>query len=227
MKIIRKKYKNGFFEDLVEYYEEFHLNGWYENSEIETQDYMIDHAKENWRSIDCGSHIGVYSMLLSYLCPFGVVYAFDVCQRSIDMMYMNMAYNEAEHHRDFSNIFSIQVALGDRSGLFKETVWQTGVTAGNYGETNGDFAFDTLDNYANIVRMNQLNLIKIDVDGWELETLHGAEDTIRKFKPAIVFETSSLHFRNHTIKEVYDYLTYLGYMWKPADNINIICEPRK
>jgi FkbM family methyltransferase len=163
---------------------------------------MIDNAKQDWRSIDCGSHIGVYSMLLSYLCPYGVVYAFEVCQRSIDKMFANMAYNEYEHKRDFSNIFSIQVALGDRRGMFKETVWQTGITAGNYGETQGEFAFDTLDNFANIIKLDKLNLIKIDVDGWEFETLMGAEDTIKKFMPYLVFETSSLHFRNHNFKEV-------------------------
>lgn len=227
LKLITKKYKNGFFVDLIDYYPEFADNGWYTNSEIETQNWIIDHAKRDWVSFDCGSHIGYYSMLLSYMCPEGRILAFDICDESIKKMKTNIAYNEIVHSREFGNIFMVQTALGDKRGLFKETIWQTGITAGNYGETEGEFSFDTLDGYAQTIKLSKLDFIKIDCDGWDFDILKGAEDTIKKFRPVISMEINAFEYRHHSSKEYFDYLNVLSYNCIPMDDINNLLVPKE
>jgi FkbM family methyltransferase len=226
MKVITKRYKNGFFVDLVEYYDEFYQNGWYTNSEIETQDWVIDHAQPEWVSLDIGAHIGYYSMLLAHLAPKGKVWAFEVCFETVNKMVANIDYNQEHHGRDFSNINITQVALGDKAGGRVETVWQTGMTPGNYGETTRLFAFDTIDHYFKDIRLSRLDFIKIDADGWDFDIVVGGLATIRKFRPIINMETNALGWRNHSSDEFYKLVAMLDYDPRPMDGINTILIPR-
>lgn len=41
--------------------------------------------------------------------------------------------------------------------------------------------------------LDQLDLIKIDVEGWELEVLRGARETVERFKPTLVVECERRH----------------------------------
>lgn len=64
----------------------------------------------------------------------------------------------------------------------------------------------TLDSF----NLSRLDCMKVDVEGMELDVLHGAEATIRKFYPNIVFETlTMLPPEKH--KPVEDFLRGLGY----------------
>ena len=50
-----------------------------------------------------------------------------------------------------------------------------------------------LDDWAEIDHITKLNFIKIDVEGNELQTLLGAEKTIKKFKPTLMVEIEQRH----------------------------------
>lgn len=228
MRVLRKKYKNGFFVDLPEYYAEFANNGWYENSEIRTQDWIIDHFQRGWYSLDVGAHIGYYSMLMSFMSRGGGrVFAFEVCEPTIKMMRRNIAYNEVHNGQNFDNIYIVQTALGDKRGVFKEVVRQTGITEGNYGETYGEFAFDTLDNFVQDTKMPRLDFIKIDTDGWDFDVICGAENTLKYFRPFFVMETNDLHTRHHNADQLIAYLNDLNYAFEQYDLINWLCTPRE
>ena len=45
-----------------------------------------------------------------------------------------------------------------------------------------------LDNYAKKIRLDRLNFLKCDAEGYELEVLKGAKKTIKRHKPVIVSE---------------------------------------
>lgn len=49
-----------------------------------------------------------------------------------------------------------------------------------------------LDSY----HFDRVDLLKIDVEGFEYEVLNGAKETIKKFKPKIIIETHSKYLRN-------------------------------
>ncbi len=55
-----------------------------------------------------------------------------------------------------------------------------------------------------------VRLIKCDVEGHELEVFKGAEQTLRKHRPAVLFECEERH-RLGGMKEVFTYLESLGY----------------
>ena len=102
----------------------------------------------------------------------------------------------------------------------------------------GDFT----PNYGNVTHTNpieaipldnfdfpKIDLIKIDVQGWELKVLNGAKKLINKYKPVLIveFETHQLQKINNScndlanlIREMGYYIYYLEYSY-PSDHICI------
>ena len=44
----------------------------------------------------------------------------------------------------------------------------------------------TLDNFVKENNINQIDVIKVDIEGYELKFLQGAKETIKRFKPKII-----------------------------------------
>jgi FkbM family methyltransferase len=58
---------------------------------------------------------------------------------------------------------------------------------------------------------HRVALLKVDVEGHELEALRGAEQLLRKFHPAILLEAEARHRSEGAVQTVFDYLLGLGY----------------
>ena len=84
----------------------------------------------------------------------------------------------------------------------------SGSSDGNMFSYGGDLKIrsEKLDSYS----FKRVDLLKIDVEGFELDVLLGAENTIRQFKPRIIIETHSKELR----KKCHAFLSSLGYSLK-------------
>jgi FkbM family methyltransferase len=58
--------------------------------------------------------------------------------------------------------------------------------------------------------LDDVGMIKIDVEGHELAVIHGAADTLARNRPAVLVEAEERHHPN-AVAEVTDFLTGLGY----------------
>ena len=70
---------------------------------------------------------------------------------------------------------------------------------------------DTLDRVMQEERSGPLRFAKIDVEGHELAVFRGAQDTLRRDKPSLLFECEERHLRKHTTRDVFSFLEALGY----------------
>ncbi len=210
-----KKYKNGLELNLVSRYQYLVDNGWYTNSEIETQDWVIDNVKEDWVIFDCGAHIGYYSMLFSHQAPFGKIYAFEANELTCKYFQDNLGAN---NHIDLLNIELIKTALGSEVTRKEETLWFAGQGDDGMGKTQGVYDFTTIDVFCEVRQLERLDLIKTDVDGWDFELLLGAEETIKKFKPIIIAEVNyALGWRGFSPDDVLEFMDRVGYTHKVLD----------
>lgn len=122
-------------------------------------------------AIDIGAHVGLWSMWL--VKRFNFVHAFEPVAEYADAFERNVAGNRWLH----------RVALGSGYGAvemktYPENTGQAHVAG--FGET----AMLALDSYA----MKAVDLVKIDVEGYELPVLQGARETLLKNRPVVVIE---------------------------------------
>lgn len=60
-------------------------------------------------------------------------------------------------------------------------------------------------------RRQAVSLIKMDVEGHELEVFKGALDILTKDRPKLIFECENRHLNNLTVQDIFRYLENLGY----------------
>lgn len=78
----------------------------------------------------------------------------------------------------------------------------------------------TIDGYCK--DFSRVDLLKIDVEGYEWRVLRGATHTIQKFKPIIILELS-LYIKDVEKREIIDFIEYL-YMFD-YDIFDLMCKP--
>jgi FkbM family methyltransferase len=133
--------------------------------------------------IDVGANIGCFSL---HACrrvkSHGNVYAFEPLQANFDMLISNIRLNGA------TNIAPFKVALSDQEGTFTMHV-PSRESSAVLVHTQGEVVTETLDGFYARHGWNEPQFIKVDIEGGELGFFRGAEQTLRRSKPAILFES--------------------------------------
>jgi len=135
---------------------------------------------ENEVIIDCGAYDGDYSLAFTELIKPKFIYAFECDPENLEKLEKNTSH--------LDNIHIIN------KGCWSE---KTTLAFSNYGtmaskiEDNGLIKIEA-DSIDNIVQDNAATLIKMDVEGAELEALKGAKDTISKYAPKLAISVYHL-----------------------------------
>ena len=71
----------------------------------------------------------------------------------------------------------------------------------------------TLDAFAEIEKLEKINFIKADIEGWEMQLLCGAKSIIQKWHPILMLEVNRLFLTRaeNTPEELWDFLIENGY----------------
>jgi len=169
------------------------------------------HCSHRRVAVDVGAHIGLWSYFMAK--DFDVVYAFEPMREHIDCWRENMkGINNAELH---------PIALGEHAGFANMKTY----TEGSSGDTRiirdeqGDVPVFRLDDYIVELKLDALDLLKVDCEGFELPILRGAEHTLLTFKPFIVVEQKPGHAEYYGLPRTgaVDYLLSLGAKQFSAD----------
>jgi FkbM family methyltransferase len=148
-------------------------------------------------AVQAGGFIGIYPQLLSQM--FNEVYTFEP-----DPLNFHCLVNNCQT----KNIHKFNGVLGDVNKL---------ISIGGGLEVNpGMFrVVESVDNLATIpqfriddLKLNQCDLIQLDIEGRELFALAGAEETISEFKPVICCE---VHLSSQVSEMILKYLSKWNY----------------
>ena len=155
----------------------FLFKGYWEDKQI---NYLIDYAKKNKVEvfIDVGSNSGLYSLIFSKNISLIKVLSYEPIFETYEKQHRNISLNNLE-----KNIKVYNYGLSDTN---KKVFFKT-KTSYNYdqsstykvspdGDTEGDVKI--FDEYNNII--NKKLIIKIDIEGHELEALKGMLKTFKK-----------------------------------------------
>ncbi|MCU0517365.1 MAG: FkbM family methyltransferase [Oscillatoria sp. Prado101] len=155
-------------------------------------------------AVDAGANIGAHTVYFAQAVgERGAVLAFEPQRIVFQTLCANIALNS------ITNTYCYSVALGSTPGSIR-------VPPLNYSQLNnfGGLALGgysagepvevrTLDSFA----LEKCRLIKIDVEGMELQVLQGAVKTVEKFKPALYVEND----RQEKAAALIRYLDSIGY----------------
>jgi len=183
------------------------LRAYGEYTELEIE-LLKNFIKPHFTVYDIGANIGYHTLAFSKLAQD--VYSFEPNKKNLELLRKNTI--------DVDNVVIYDFACSDKEiTMYVEDFDPT--VPGNYGEMR------MLDNGQECVskRIDDIpdifgpDLMKIDVEGHELQVLNGSLETIQQYKPIIFYEAHGTD-----LPEIYDLLTGLDYTlyWYPCRNYN-------
>jgi len=160
--------------------------------EPETTEYMKQTIKPNDVVIDVGANVGYFTLIMAKLVgPKGVVYAFEPSRELRGILLKNI---EANGYRD--RVIIVPYAVADFNGTAKFFInrqhGQSGLQP-RKGTTEIVLVPTTTLDYV-LADIPNIRLIKIDIEGSEVDALRGMQKTMRRLPNMdIVFEFLPAH----------------------------------
>lgn len=182
------------------------------------RDFVLQHCTAGSIAIDAGAHIGLYSVLMARAVgPPGRVLAFEPAPATYAMLCRTLALNGADNvepraqalagsagpgrlalgRHPYSNVNSVVGAPSSDRTVAVEAMTLDSVLAG---------------------RGDRVSLLKLDIEGAELDALRGSAHTIERFRPAIALEVHPARLPEGpaSLPELWDLLAQSGYRVRRA-----------
>jgi FkbM family methyltransferase len=165
---------------------------------------LLSHlVPSNKNMLDIGANIGVYSIIFSKLIDnTNKIYAFEPQEKIYNCLVNNIYNNEC------TNVLPFNLALSNINTTY--------LMNADYSHKDNFGAFricseGTLSINSKIgdeLELTNVGFIKIDVEGHELEVLHGLSNTIKRDLPLLSIE---IHESSPTSNEAFSLIRNLGY----------------
>ncbi len=166
-------------------------------------------------AVDLGSNCGMFTIPLARrLGDKGKVISVEPDKENIKILKRNIALNKLQ------NVIVVEKGCFSKKGemtLYLDDLGTGGHSLLSRGEKNKVLIpVDSLDDILKELKIDHVDLIKMDVMGVELETFEGAKQILKKCHPKIVFEL--LHKEDK--RKVYNFLFQYNYKIKQITDWN-------
>ncbi len=184
--------------------------------EIHCSSLLANLALEKATVLDVGASYGYYSLLCSRLVgDRGHVYSFEADAQSFSRLLRNLQMNHVR------NVTAVATCVANTSG-FSQWVsdnrqpWLSRRVAKPTAQGSLQVVpVITLDAFSDSVDiLHKVRLVKIDVEGAELDVLEGMRQLIRASRPAILCELHGAPIAD----QVFAFLRNVGYLWKIVEH---------
>jgi FkbM family methyltransferase len=179
--------------------------------------------------IDVGTNIG--KVLLNFsnrVGNTGTVIGFEPDEFNFKKCEQNISLNKP------TNVKLFQMGLGDevtQLHMFVKDANNRGMNrisseSAGENESENTIQITTLDTMVSKLLLQKINLIKIDVEGFELKVLKGAHASLNKFHPVLFIELDDVNLMQQgaTAEQLIRFLKDLNYNIKRADTGELLNE---
>lgn len=169
-------------------------------------------VKPGMTVIDIGANLGYYALLeAKRVGPTGRVYAIEPVERNYNVLLKNIELNRAKNIIPFEfavgaekGVKTMQLSKRSNHGAIFTTIPHSDlfyryrkICADGEAEVN----VITLDDFVKEQGIDRVDLIRMDLEGYEVEAIKGMWETIERFKPMIFME---LHYPAFADLRIYD-----------------------
>ena len=151
--------------------------------------YFKQYSNKNLNCLDIGANIGTHTVILSEL--FKNVYAFEPQKEVFEVLKLNLEVNNCKNVIPYNFGLGEKEKTADLGFLDKNEPNNFGAATIvendklKKGDKKGEtIVIKTLDS----LNLKDICFIKIDIEGYEYNALLGGQETIKKYRPVIIFE---------------------------------------
>ncbi|MCB0762388.1 MAG: FkbM family methyltransferase [Flavobacteriales bacterium] len=176
-------------------------------------EWLYHHLQSGDHVMDIGANIGLISLTAAVVVgKNGSVTAFEPHPNTRACLERNIRLN------GFSNVEVSSYGLGaveSKLAMHEEVGNRGGATLDDTAfESEGSLEIEVmaLDTFVERHAIDRLDLIKIDVEGWELQVLLGAKKTLQRFRPKLIVEIDDdRKLEGGDIRQMVDWICSQGY----------------
>ena len=192
-------------------------------------------------AIEVGSNIGAHTLQLAKLVgPQGTVYAFEPQRQLFQLLCANLALNE------LFNVRAYHGALGRDTGTVRVPALDYSAELNFGGLSLGSASSGEQVPLWKIdaVSVREFHLLKVDVEGMEVDVIEGSRATIAKYRPVLYVENDRKQNSEALIRLIeelgYDMWWHLPPLFNPANfsgnpnnvfggtvSVNLLCIPKE
>jgi FkbM family methyltransferase len=190
----------------------------------DSSDYLLDYLENSEVILDIGANIGQTSFNIigtqqkKGLNP--VVHAFEPYPQTFKKLETNKTLNSG------ISVKTYNLGLGRKKGMLHMTQ-HSPLNSGGFRMTDeSDNSISvpviSLDEFVSENQLTKIDFIKIDVEGFEVQVLEGALETLKTFRPILVFEYSleNINAQKGTIENMLKQLSGMNYDIRTKENIS-------
>ena len=147
--------------------------------------------------VDCGCNYGFYSLYAASLSEKNEILSIEASKNTLEELIKNLNLNNLKNINFFNNAVSSVVG---ENVLFHESIndWESSQTHRNFKTSSELMVYSiTIDSLLKEYFLDDYNvIIKLDIEGNEINAIKGALEVIKKSHPLIIIEFSKYIFEN-------------------------------
>src|SRR5215467_1853730 len=138
------------------------------------------------RAVDVGANFGIYTSVLARgVGPGGRVWALEPASSTLECLAETIALNS------FSQVDAVRIALSDRAGTARLGIDRNSELNSltvRAGQPTEEVPLATLDGFAAAAGAANIDFLKLDAEGEELNILAAGQDFMHRESPLVMFE---------------------------------------
>jgi FkbM family methyltransferase len=150
---------------------------------VPAEEHLVDYFNKLIKPTDVivegGVHVGVHTVRFSQLANQGHIYSFEASRRNYNLASLTLQNNNIENVTLYN-----QALYSKNTTMYLAESWTPDQDSITGTPTNTSIDAVTIDS----LQLPKVDFIKLDIEGGELDALHGAAQTLIQHKPIITFE---------------------------------------
>ena len=181
---------------------------------------------------DVGANNGQTAIKYAKYFPAARVYSFEPISNTFKQLQENTAA--------YKNVSGYKIALGDKNETIQVKVFtgkasvlnslNTSAMNSNEGAVMEDVTVETLDHFIAKNNIGAIDLLKIDTEGYELNVLRGAAETLKSNKVKLIYAEvgfTKVNKRNTYFASLVEFMEEAGYTFYGLYEISHVQLPKR